>query len=62
MKKVISQTSTILAYLDKIITQIDHDLGDKFHWQNMKQVLNTYQDIYIDQTLKDYLKEDVTVF
>lgn len=62
LEKVISQTSTILAYLDKIITQIDHDLGDKFHWQNMKQVLNTYQDIYIDQTLEDYLKEDVTVF
>ena len=62
LNKVISQTSTILTYLDQTISQIDHELGDKYKWQNRKQALNTYQDNYIGQTLEEYLREDVTVF
>ena len=62
LNKVISQTSTILTYLDQTITQIDHELGDKYQWQNRKQALNTYQANYVNQTLEDYLKEDMTVF
>lgn len=48
LNKVISQSSTILTYLDQTISQIDHELGDKYQWQNIKQALNTYQDNYID--------------
>ena len=62
LNKVVSQTSTILTYLDQIITQIDNELGNKYQWQHRKQALNTYQDNYIGQTLEDYLKEDVVVF
>ena len=62
LQKIINQTSTILTYLDQIITQIDTELGNKYQWQNRKQALNTYQDNYIGQTLEDYLKEDVTIF
>lgn len=62
LNKVISQTSTILNYLDQIITQIDTELGNKYQWLNRKQELNTYQDNHIGQTLENYLKEDVVVF
>lgn len=62
LNKVISQTSTILTYLDQIITQIDNELGNKYQWKNRKQAVNTYQDNYIGQTLENYLKEAVVVF
>lgn len=62
LNKVVSQSAMILTYLDRIITQIDNELGDKYQWQNKKQALNTYQDNYIGQQLDDYIKEDVIVF
>lgn len=62
LNKVISQSTTILTYLDQIITQIDNALGNKYQWQNRKQALNTYQDNYISQQLEDYIKEDIIVF
>lgn len=62
LNKVISQTTTILTYLDQIISQIDNELGKKYHWQNVKQTLNTYQENFVEQNLDDYLKEDVIVF
>ena len=62
LNKVISQSTTILTYLDQVITQIDNELGNKYQWQNRKQALNTYQDNYITQQLDDYIKEDIIVF
>ncbi len=62
LHKVIAQTSTILNYLDQIISQIDKELRNRHHWQILKQTLNTYQDNFISQKLNDYLKEDVTGF
>lgn len=62
LNKVISQTTTILTYLDQILSQIDNDLGNRYHWQDVKQKLNTYQKNFIEQTFEDYLKEDVVVF
>lgn len=62
LNKVISQSTTILTYLDQIITQIDNEIGNKYQWQNKKQSLNAYQNNYIGQQLNDYIKEDVVVF
>lgn len=62
LNKVISQSTTILTYLDQIITQINSELGNKYQWQNKKQALNTYQDNYIGQQLDDYIKEDIVDF
>lgn len=62
LKKVINQTSTILTYLDQIISKIDSELGNRYHWQNVKRALNEYQDKFETKTLKDYMKEDVVVF
>ena len=62
LNKVVSQSTTILTYLDQIITQMDNETGNRSHWQETKQSLNTYQDNYISQQLEDYLKEDVIVF
>lgn len=62
LNKVISQSTTILTYLDQIITQIDNVLENKYQWQNKKQAINNYQDNYIGQQLDDYIKEDVIVF
>ena len=62
LKKVIEQTTTILTYLDQIISQIDNELGNRYHWQDVKQTLNTYQENFVEQHLDDYLKEDVVVF
>ena len=62
LNKVIIQTTTILTYLAQIISQIDNELGNRFHWQSLNQTLNSYQDNYINQSLEDYLKQDVIVF
>ena len=62
LNKVVSQSTTILTYLDQVITQIDKELGNKYQWQNKKKALNTYQDNYISQQLEDYIREDVIVF
>ena len=62
LNKVISQSTTILTYLDQVITQIDNELGNKYQWQNRKQALDTYQDNYITQQLDNYIKEDIIVF
>ncbi len=62
LNRVISQTTTILTYLDQIISQIDNELGNRYHWQNVKQAMNTYQENFVEQNLEDYLKEDVIVF
>ena len=62
LNKVINQTTTILTYLDQIISQIDNEVGTRYHWQNVKQTLNTYQNNFVDQNLVDYLNEDVIVF
>ena len=61
LNKIVSQSTTILTYLDQIILQMDDALCNRYNWQNIKQSLNTYQDNYIGQTLEDYLKEDVVV-
>lgn len=62
LNKVINQTTTILTYLDQIISQIDNELVNKYNWQNVKQTLNTYQENFVEQNLVDYLNEDVIVF
>lgn len=62
LNKVISQSTTILTYLDQIVTQMDDEIGNRYQWNNVKRSLNTYQDNYIGQHLDDYLKEDVIVF
>ena len=62
LNKVINQTTTILTYLDHTISEIDSELGDRYHWQDMKHALNTYQDNFTERHLDDYLKEDVIVF
>lgn len=62
LNKVINQSTTILTYLDQIISQFDNELGNRYNWLNVKQSLNTYQENFIEQHLEDYLKEDVIVF
>lgn len=62
LNKIVSQSTTILTYLDQTISQMDNALRNRYNWQIVKQSLNTYQDNYIGQTLDDYLKEDVVVF
>lgn len=62
LDKIVNQISTILTYLDQTISQIDNELGNKYHWQNIKKTLNDYQTNYIGQELEDYLKEDMIVF
>ena len=62
LNKVINQTTTILTYLDQTISQIDNELNNRYHWQNMKQTINTYQETFVEQNLDDYLKEDVIMF
>ena len=62
LKKVVEQTASILTYLDQIISQIDRELGNRYHWQDVKKSLNTYQENFMEQTFQDYLKEDITVF
>lgn len=62
LNKVINQSTTILTYLDQIISQFDNELGNRYNWLNMKQSMNTYQENFIEQHLEDYLKEDVIVF
>ena len=62
LNKVINQSTTILTYLDQIISQFDNELGNRYSWLNVKQSMNTYQENFIEQHLDDYLKEDVIVF
>lgn len=62
LKKVIEQTTTILTYLDQIISQFDNEMGNRYHWQDVKQTFNTYQENFVEQHLDDYLKEDVILF
>lgn len=62
LNKVINQTATILTYLDQITSQIDNELDNRYHWQNVKNSLNAYQDNFVRQTLEDYLKENIVVF
>lgn len=62
LNKVINQSTTILTYLDQIISQFDNELGNRYNWLNVKQSMNTYQENFIEQHLDDYLKEDVIVF
>lgn len=62
LHKIVNQTSTVLSYLDTIITDLDNELGKKYVWQNRKQAVNSYQKNYTSQNLDDYLKEDIVVF
>lgn len=62
LNKIISQTSTILTYLDQIISQIDNELNNKYNWESLKQSLNAYQDSFETKTLNDYMNEDVIIF
>ena len=62
LNKVVNQSTTILTYLDQIITQIDDETGNKYQWQNRNQTLISYQENYTSQQLEDYIKEDVIVF
>ena len=62
LNKVINQSTTILTYLDQIISQFDNELGNRYNWLNVKQSMNIYQENFIEQHLDDYLKEDVIVF
>ena len=62
LNKVVSQSTTILTFLNQIITQIDNDLGGKYQWQYKKQTVNAYEDNYIGPGLDDYLKEDIVFF
>ena len=62
LNKVICQTSTILLYLDQIISQIDDELGNRYNWQQLKKSMSDYQKSYVPQELEDYLKENIVVF
>lgn len=62
LNKVINQSTTILTYLDQIISQFDNELGNRYNWLHVKQSMKTYQENFIEQHLADYLKEDVIVF
>ena len=62
LNKIVSQSTTILTYLDQTISQLDNAVGNKYDWETKKKSLNTYQDNYITMRLDDYLKEDVVVF
>lgn len=62
LNKVIGQTSTILTYLDQIISQMDDGLDNRYNWHNLRKTLNTYQDNFETKTLADYMNEDVVVF
>ncbi len=62
LNKIVSQSTTILTYLDQIILQLDDALGNRYNWREKKQSLNIYQNYYIVQQLDDFLKEDVVVF
>lgn len=61
LMKIVSQSTTILTFLDQIIKQIDNELGNKYQWQNKKKTINTYQDNYTSRKLEDYLKGEVVV-
>lgn len=62
LNKVIGQTSTILTYLDQIISQMDDGLDNRYNWHNLRKTLNTYQDNFETKTLADYMNEDLVVF
>ena len=62
LNKIVSQTSTILTYLDQIISQIDKEFKNRYNWQNTKKSMNNYQDTFVSRELADYLNEDVIVF
>ena len=62
LNKVIGQTSTILTYLDQIISQMDDGLDNRYNWHNQRKILNTYQDNFESKSLTDYLNEDLVVF
>ena len=62
LNKVINQSTTILTYLDQIISQFDSELDNRYNWLNVKQSMNTFQENFIEQRLEDYLKDDVIVF
>ncbi|MBR4643698.1 MAG: hypothetical protein IKO73_00860 [Bacteroidaceae bacterium] len=62
LNKVIGQTSTILTYLDQIISQMDDGLDNRYNWHNLRKTLNTYQDNFETKTLADYMNEDFVVF
>lgn len=62
LNKIIGQTSTILTYLDQIITQMDDELDNRYNWHNLRNALNTYQNNYETKSLADYMNEDLVVF
>ena len=62
LNKVIGQTSTILTYLDQIISQMDDGLDNRYNWHNLRKTLNTYQDNFETKTLADYMNDDLVVF
>ena len=62
LNKVIGQTSTILTYLDQIISQMDDGLDNRYNWHNLRKTLNTYQDSFETKTLADYMNDDLVVF
>lgn len=62
LNKIISQTSTILIYLDNIISQIDNELKNGYKWQQMGISLNSDIETFVPQDLADYLKKDIIVF
>lgn len=37
-------------------TLIDNELGNRYHWRNVKQTLNTYQKNFAELHLDDYRK------
>ena len=62
LNKVIGQTSTILTYLDQIISQMDDGFDNRYNWYNLRKTLNTYQDNFETKSLADYMNEDMVVF
>lgn len=62
LNKIVSQTSTILTYLDQIITQIDDIFDNRYDWQRIMNTLNKYQNNYETKSLADYMNEDLVVF
>lgn len=61
LNKLVSQTSTLLTLIDNNLIMIDKALGNKYKWQEIKVVLNAYQDNFTIKGLGQYLSEDIQI-
>ena len=43
LNKIIGHTSTILTYLNQVITLMDDEFDNRYNWHNLRKTLNIYQ-------------------